>query len=374
MFDVTALCFYRRMVRCSPEEVQASLHGMRTIAETEAFPVPQEWSRVRLGWDHLRSVATHRAYTVFAYESRPFRDRLKTLLRERRFDLVHMDSLDLSGYLPLLSGLPVVCAHHNVESQLLHRRAVSARSPLMKRYLLLQAALMEAEERQWCQRVNLNITVSEPDREALCRIAPQARYTVMPNGVDTEMFHPANEANEGIVFVGAHDWYPNREAMDYFCNQILPKVRTRLPDIPVVWVGRTPETVRREYWQRHRVRCTGYVDDVRPFVQRAACYVAPLRTGGGTRLKILDAWAMGKAVVSTSVGCEGLAARDAGNLLVRDTAEEFASAVCELVENPSMRHHLEMRARETAVKEYDWEVIAASMLDQYGALLQSSAS
>jgi glycosyltransferase involved in cell wall biosynthesis len=160
--------------------------------------------------------------------------------------------------------------------------------------------------------------------------------------------------------------------MEYFCDQILPRIRASMPEVTMTWVGRASENVRREYWRRHAVHITGYVDDVRPYVHGAACSVAPLRVGGGTRLKILDAWALGAPLVSTSLGCEGLAASDGKNLLVRDTADGFALAVCEVLRNPSLRASLGAGGRETAVAEYDWKVIGDRMLPEYRALLPSS--
>ena len=122
----------------------------------------------------------------------------------------------------------------------------------------------------------------------------------------------------------------------------------------------------------HGITATGYVDDVRPYVQAAACYIVPLRSGGGTRLKILDAWAMGKAVVSTSVGCEGLAAKDGQNILIRDNAVEFAEAVRAVVRDERLRAKLGGAARETVQRHYDWAVIGESLIREYALLLAGS--
>jgi glycosyltransferase involved in cell wall biosynthesis len=373
-YDVTALCFYRAGICSSPQAVDAALAGLREFAEVEAFPIPQEHSRARLAWDHLRSVALRRAYTVFSYESEPFRRRVKELLRTREFDLVHVDSLDLSGSLPLLEGRPVVCVHHNVESALLRRRAQNERSPLLRRYIALQADLLEAEERRWCGRVALNVAVSAEDRRRLEAMVPRARVTVVPNGVDTGTFRPGAGRQQGIVFVGGYSWYPNRDALAHFAGDVLPLLRAGGADAGVTWVGRAPAAVRDEYRARHGIDLTGYVDDIRPYVHRAACYVVPLRVGGGTRLKILDAWAMGKAVVSTSVGCEGLDARDGENILVRDDPAEFAAAVRRVLDDAALRAHLGEGARRTAEKVYDWDVIGEAMASEYASLAAGPGS
>lgn len=373
-FDVTALCFYRRATRPTPEHVNASIAGLKELADVDAFPIPQEHSRARLIWDHFRSVVIRVPYTRYVYESASFSKRLHSLLEREQFDLVHVDSLDLSMYLPALDGIPVVCTHHNIESDLLRRRARTESSPVMRRYLDLQAAFTENEERTWCSRVALNVVVSKGDGERLAAIAPGARITVVPNGVDTSMFKPAGDSGRGLVFVGGYSWYPNRDAMAYFGEEILPLVRQVHPDIEVTWVGRAPEDVKREYQSRYGIELTGYVDDVRPYVARASCCVVPIRVGGGTRLKILDAWAMGKAVVSTSIGCEGLEARDGENILIRDTPEAFAEGVNAILQDSALRMYLEQNSRATAEEIYDWRVIGESMITRYLQVLTRNPS
>jgi glycosyltransferase involved in cell wall biosynthesis len=368
-FDVTALFFYRKVEHADEKEVQDALRALGRFAHVEAFPTPQDHSRARFGADHLRSLLSRTAYTRFVYASRSFSARLGELLRSSRFDLVHVDSLDLAGYLPAIGSLPVVCTHHNVESALLERRARSERSPLLRRYIAMQAGLLRKEERRWCPRVSLNIAVSEADHHGLREIAPTGRYFVVPNGVDTDVFRPASGPQDGIVFVGPHSWYPNRDAMEYFSREILPLLRARHPDVPVRWVGRASDETRRLYRDEYGVELTGYVDDVQPHVHSAACYVVPLRVGGGTRLKIVDAWAMGKAMVSTSIGCEGLDARDGENILIRDTPEAFAAAVESVLTDGELRRRLEAGARMTAERVYDWDVIGEQMVPQYMSLL-----
>jgi glycosyltransferase involved in cell wall biosynthesis len=363
-FDVTALCFYRAAERTSSDDLQRSVKGLQPLAHVEAFPIPQEHSKARFVFDHVRSLVSRRAYTVWAYESTEFRQRVRELVNNMEFQLVHMDSLDLVGYLPWLSGLPVVCVHHNVESALLRRRAATTRG-LAGRYIALQARLTEMEERRWCPAVSLNIAVSDADRDVFQEIAPSARFVVVPNGVDTLNFQPMDASVEGIVFVGGYSWQPNRDAMEHFCLKVLPLLRARGIYAGVTWVGRVPDVVKHEYAERFGVNLTGYVDDIRPLVQRAACYVAPLLAGGGTRLKILDAWAMGKAVVSTAVGCEGLEARDGENILVRDSAEDFADGVEAVLADGELRRRLGAEARRTAEKRYNWEVIGDQMLPHY---------
>jgi glycosyltransferase involved in cell wall biosynthesis len=374
-FDVTALCFERAD---SPRTLagdarQASGDGLRRFAEVEVFPIPQRRSRARYAWDHFRSAALGRAYTEFLYQSRSFDGTLRELLRTRSFDCVHVDSLvDLARYLRVCEPLPAICVHHNIESALLRRRAAIERHPIRRGYMTYQSQLMERLEREWCPRVALNIAVSESDRTSLRSIAPGSRIAVVPNGVDTDEFRPVNGADVGLVYVGGMNWFPNRDALEFFCGDILPHLTRGRRRVPVTWVGAASEQEQRLYRDRHGVGLTGYVDDVRPFVGDAACHIVPLRVGGGTRLKILNAWAMGKAVVSTSIGCEGLAATDGENILVRDEPRAFADAVLAVIEDPLLRRRLGQAGRETAERVYSWERIGAEMIDAYLAARRSA--
>jgi glycosyltransferase involved in cell wall biosynthesis len=372
-FAVTALCFYRRAHQSSPRDVSESLEALRAFADVRAFPIPQEHHRLRLVVDHASSLMTRQPYTVFAYRSSSFRWALRHLLATTTFHAAHIDSLDLAEYVPSLQGLPSVCVHHNVESDLLERRARTAR--LMERaYLHFQSRLTRAQERAYCPMFDLNVAVSQEDAARLMAIAPGSRFAVVPNGVDTVKFRPAETGDGagGLVFVGGHSWPPNREAMAYFCADILPLLRARGFSPRITWVGSATSAAKKEFAARYDVHLTGYVDDIRAWVHGAQCYIVPLRAGGGTRLKILDAWAMGKAVVSTSVGCEGLLARHGENILVADTPADFASAVIAVLTDVSLRQQLAAAARRTAMEHYDWEVIARGMIPIYGSLLRAS--
>ncbi len=367
-FDIVALCFYRSAPQEARGDVGKCVRALERYGEIRAFPIPQEQSRCRLVWDHVRSVALRRPYTAYLHESGAFRRDLQRLLEVRRFAVVHVDSIDLVGYLPLVRVAPIVCVHHNVESQLLKRRAAFEPAPWRRAYLTHQAELIAREERRWCQKVALNITVSEVDRHALQQAAPNGRFVVVPNGVDVVRNTPAGDGEQGIVFVGGLSWFPNYDALNYFAADILPLLQDPEKRPAVRWVGRADSEQRRFFWERYQIELTGYVEDVRPYLRDAACYVVPLRVGSGTRLKILEAWAMGKAVVSTSVGCEGLAAVDGDNILIRDSTSGFAEAVRAVLRDAKLRAYLGRNARATVERVYSWEVIGTEMISAYQSL------
>jgi glycosyltransferase involved in cell wall biosynthesis len=361
-FEIVGLCFDRGDRATAHLGLAQRLAGLTPFGQFEAFPIPQELERSRFVQDHLRSVLTGRPYTWYTHDSAPFIARLRTLLAERHFDVVHVDSLDLVRLLPVVQKLPIVCTHHNVESELLRRRGGA--------YLRHQARAIERAEREWLPRVALNIAVSPDDAAMFRTLSPTARVEVIPNGVDTDYFAPCDADHpNGCVFVGGTSWYPNRDALQWFVTDIIP----RLGATKTTWVGRATEAERRSFANVSCLDLTGYVDDIRPYVGAAACYIAPLRVGGGTRLKLLDAWAMGKAIVSTSIGAEGLGARHEENMLIADTGEAFADAIARILGDAELRRRLGAAARRTAMERFSWDVIGATMRDLYQDVADGSA-
>ncbi|MCC7416179.1 MAG: glycosyltransferase [Acidobacteria bacterium] len=366
-FDITALCFERatRGAAGAAHAADAAVAALRAIARVERFPLPQRGRPLRFAWDHMRSLSSGRVYTTYLYDSRAFAARLAHELATQKFDLVHVDSLDLARFLPACRGRRVAVVHHDIESELLARRAAVERAAWTRAYLRYQARLMRAVERYWSPRVDLNVVCSERDASQLRAIAPRAGIEVVPNGVDLDAMQPGEAAGRGIVYVGGTSPFPNLDALEYFCSEILPAIRRRRPDEPVRWIGRATADQQNRARRRFGVELTGYVDDAIPPMRSAACHIAPLRLGGGTRLKILHAWALGKPVVGTSIACEGLAAEDGLNALVRDAPAAFADAVVDVLDNPALARQLGSAGRDTALRRYGWEAIGARLTDTY---------
>ena len=370
-YDVTALCFWRETASEAAGSPAERAERLSAYGAVEAFAIPAAGNRLRAAWDHARSLVRGNPWVWFLYDSSQFMNRLRALLRKERFSLVHMDSMDLVRYLPILGRVPVVCVHHNVESSLLQRRAEAESSAVARAYLRHQAKLLRQKEECWCPRVALNVVVSEEDRTQLESIAPDARFVVLPNGVDVHRYAPTDAPQEGLAFIGSTSWFPNRDALEFFRSQILPDLHRRGDRPTVNWVGHTSDAEKRRF-EGEGLILTGYVEDERPWMTRAACFVVPLRVGGGTRLKILNAWSMGKAVVSTSRGCEGLDARHGENILIADGAEAFADAVWSVLHDRVLRSRLESGARATAVERYSWDVIGRQMLETYESVESES--
>lgn len=363
-FEVTVLCFERLGTAKQSIDTDASVEHMKSLAEFEYFSLPQNHSRVTYVTNHLKSVLSRRVYTRYIYESADYHRRIRELIAERDFDLVHVDSLDLSAYLGDCGDVPIACTHHNVESALLERRSKVEGTPLGSAYIRQQARWMAKEERHWAPKVAMNVLCSSIDRDLLQEMVPGSPAAVIPNGVDIEEFQPLEAEATGSSFVGATSWFPNLDALEYFAQEILPLVHRELPDHPVHWVGSATDEQKARF-RALGVELTGYVDDVRTYMAGATTFVVPLRAGGGTRLKILNAWSMGCAVVSTSIGCEGLDAVDGENILVRDDPASFAQAVIDLERDDDLRARLGRAARKTAEDVYSWSVIGKDLVALY---------
>lgn len=368
-FDVTALCFYRRRQTGGQAGVQRALDGLRDFANVSAFPIPQEWSNSRKIRDHAASVLRRNPYTDHVFHSKSFSDAFRRHIDEGRHRLLHLESQCLSHYAVDSNETPSACVHHNVESQLLARRAQVHPNRIAAAYLRHQAGLLRSAESKRSSWFDLNIAVSEADSAELQAIAPSARIVSIPNGVDTDYFTTTDTPTDGIALLGGTDWFPNLDGLRHFVEEIQPQILGSRPTVRIVSVGRAKDSEIRRYRQQHGVELTGYVDDIRPWIQSARCVVVPLRVGGGSRLKILDAWAMGKPVVTTSIGCEGLEARDGENLLVRDDPVAFADAVLRVLNEPDLERRLSAAGRATVTDSYSWDVIGKRMLRAYEGLL-----
>ncbi|HEX6178953.1 MAG TPA: glycosyltransferase family 4 protein, partial [Thermoanaerobaculia bacterium] len=255
------------------------------------------------------------------------------------------------------AGMPVVLFEHNVEHLIWKRLATHELRPIHRVLLNIEAWKMRRREAIACRQADLTIAVSDTDADRLREISPAARLVSTATGVDTDYFLPAGApaSDHSLVFTGSLDWFPNEDAILHFLSAILPQIRAAVPDTTVTFVGRNPSAkLQAAVRNVAGARLTGTVDDVRPYVRDGAVFVVPLRIGSGTRLKIFEALAMGKAVVSTTVGAEGLGLDHGAHFLQADTPADFASAVISLLRDPQRRDALGTAARDLVESRYSW--------------------
>ena len=350
---------------------RAQNEGMREVAaRVETVPrIDPPKRSVRFYAAAARYAADPLPYAVARYRSRPFAARLTQLLREQPFDLIVCDFLFPAVNLPASLPCASVLFTHNVESEIWRRHAETRSNPVARLLYRIQHAKMLRFEGATLRRFNGVLAVSDADRSTFYRLYPgaiQHEVHVVPTGVDTAFFDmPAGvSVRPGhLVFTGSMDWLPNEDAMLFFCRDILPRIRAQEPSASLAIIGREPTPAVRRLAEINGVAVTGRVDDVRGFLAEGDVYVVPLRIGGGTRLKIFEAMAMGKAVVSTTIGAEGLPITDGRDIVLADEPERFADAVVRLVRHADERQTLERAARRLMVDRYDWSTVAEDFED-----------
>ena len=304
-------------------------------------------------------------YAVASYRSRRYRAALDRHLDSGRFDAVVCDFLVPAVNLRSRPPCPSILFTHNVEAEIWRRHAETATGRLRRALMRAQWQRMVRFERRTLRLFDSVLAVSENDKDTFRRLyGSVGPVHVIPTGVDTEYFAPSSAPPEPhhLVFTGSMDWLPNEDAAVYFCERILPKIRAVDPRVTLSLVGRSPTpALLRLARSVPGVEVTGRVDDVRPHVSKASLVIVPLRIGGGTRLKIYEAMAMGKAVVSTSVGAEGLPVVSGRDVSIADAPEAFAAEVLRLLRDPVARGSMERAARALVSERYDWRAVAGSL-------------
>jgi glycosyltransferase involved in cell wall biosynthesis len=313
-----------------------------------------------------RYLLDRRPYAVAKYRSIAYRQRLAALLATGAFDAIVSDFLVPMINVPARLPCPLVVFTHNVESEIWRRHAETSGNPASRQLLGVQWERMLRFERDALSRADLILAVSDADAQTFARLYPAAvrgkAVHVVQTGVDTDYFSPRPEppSPAHLVFTGSMDWLPNEDGMVHFVQSVLPLIRHAEPGVTLSIVGRAPTPAVRAL-AGEGIEVTGRVEDVRPHVARGAVYVVPLRIGGGTRLKIFEAMAMGRAVVSTAIGAEGLPVTPGRDIVIADEPEAFAREVVALLRDRERRKTLEGAARALVVENYDWSAVAGQL-------------
>lgn len=303
-------------------------------------------------------------YAIKKYESQEMHSKIAQHAQAGRFDVVVCDFLAPAVNVPENLACTSILFQHNVEALIWKRHHEVRGDPVRKSYLYGQWRKMRRFERRMCRRFDVVVAVSREDREMMEREYLVEKVYDVPTGVDTEFFRPSGTRGRNpynLVFTGSMDWLPNEDAIRYFTGQILPLIKKEIPEATLTVVGRNPYPGLVELSKRDPSNIvTGRVEDVRPYMEAAAAYIVPLRIGGGTRLKIFEAMAMEKAIVSTSIGAEGLPIRNGVELLLADTPESFAASVIRLLNDEAWATQLGHRAAETVRGKCGWDQVAES--------------
>lgn len=303
-------------------------------------------------------------YVVTSHYSTAYRDRFREELANWPADLLAAAWTPYAAYFNEVAPMKTLITSHNIEADIWKRYYATEKSPHKKWYTGIQAAKMERFENEVFRKADAVTTVSEADAKAVRRCGSHAAVKVIDNGVDLSFFTnetPPQINPNRLAFTGSMDWRPNQDATEYFVKDIFPILRQKRPELEAVFVGRQPPEHILRLGETPGITITGTVDDIRPYIREGAVYIVPLRIGGGSRLKILEALALEKAVVSTSVGAESLAVTDKKDILLADTPEQFAAAIEGLLEDRDLAVRLGAAGRQLVEQRYGWNQLAAEM-------------
>ncbi len=321
---------------------------------------------------------------VLNYTTGSMKRALESILSQQDFDVVQLESIHLMDYLPIITASRqrplMICDWHNIESELMRRYSEREPNILKRAYAGKTARLMSEFERRAMHEFDAHIAVSQRDAEELRSHNANAQVFMIENGVDTAYYSDDQDASAApraatrskpnrIVFVGSMDYHANIDGAVSFARDVWPGLHDREPELVFTIVGRDPAPEVRALARSRRIEVTGTVDDVRPFYREAIAAVVPLKVGGGSRLKILEAIAAGVPAVSTTLGAEGLDVHDGQDILIADTNEQLAAAISSLAGSKEYRQRLSAAGRALVSKRYDWTRLGTNLFETYQQLL-----
>ena len=325
---------------------------------------------------------------VLNYTTDSMKRTLERVLSEQAFDIVQIESVHLVDYFPVIHEAKnrprVICDWHNIESELMGRYSRREPNMLKRAYAGKTARLMSECERRALQEFDAHIAVSQRDAEKLRDLNSDAHVFVIENGVDTAYYAdypktsapaigtpPSNSKAHRIVFVGSMDYHANIDGAVSFARDVWPGLHAGHPELIFTIVGRDPAPEVRAQAKNRSIEVTGTIDDVRPFYREALAAVVPLKVGGGSRLKILEAMAAGVPVVSTTLGAEGLNVHDGGDILIADTNQQLAEKIGSVIENKELRERLSVAGLALVSEEYDWSRLGTKLFEIYRELIRT---
>lgn len=319
----------------------------------------------------LKTLISKYPFNVEIFMSSEFQVRLKELQGRVEFDAIHFDTIGMAYYFGNSGLTPKVLNHHDIESSRIKRRIGREWNPLRKAYFLMEAMKLETYEKKTCHLFQNNICVSDLDKKRLKDISPDSQIEVVENGVDTEYFEQLYDINKQntLIFAGRLDQFANRDGMMYFCTKVWPQLKEKVKNMKFIIIGSNPpEKLIEISKQDSNFQLLGYVDDVRPHFTQATVCICPIRTGGGTRIKILDALAMGMPIISTTIGCEGIDVTPEKNILIANKPADYIQQTVRVLNDQALRVCLSKNARRLAVDMYSWKVIGRKLNNIYSSI------
>jgi sugar transferase (PEP-CTERM/EpsH1 system associated) len=370
--DISLLALRQRALHPTAESVdEAVAHLAGLCRRVEVVDIP--WEGWRGGWHALvlYSLASPLPYDANWLRSARLARLVEEWLAAESIDLIHCDTVGLAGYVAGVPGIPKILNHHNVESDMMFKRAAGERHPLKRLYFAREGRKLAAWERRWCGQFDHNITVSQLDAQRLSRGLSPGTVSDIPNGCDLDYFRPLGRPlrRQHLVFAGSLGWYPNVRAMEFFCDELWPALKREVPQATMLMVGRRPVASLIERCRHlEGVSLQGYVDDIRPYIDEAHVYVCPIRDSGGTKLKVLDALAMQKAIVAHPIACEGIEVTPERDILLAESPQEFVRQVVRLLYDDALRESLGRAGRQLVQTKYSYALIGRRLRELYASV------
>lgn len=340
--------------------------------------VPHRFKSLSSSKDYVGRAAqlfSQTPYGVAAARSSQMASQIAALLNEKGVDAILCEQTDLVNNLPVQLRAPLLVDFHNVDYLIMERYIRFESNPAKRLYAHLESRKLRAWERRACQLASSAWACSEYDRALLQKLRPDLPMFVVPNVVDIDEYKADNAEDPlKILFQGGMDWYPNRDAVEFFVTQVISRIRSQVPGVRFVVAGRNPpEEFRQRLSRVPGIEFTGTVPDMRAEIAGAAVCVVPLRMGSGTRLKILEAAAMAKPIVSTRLGAEGLEFLDGQEIVLEDEPEAFAGAVVNLLGSATDRHRLGQAACKRVEQNYSFPALRASLRQALNAFTREAS-
>jgi sugar transferase (PEP-CTERM/EpsH1 system associated) len=351
------------------DEIQP-LQQLRQFCRAVDYVVMRPRSISERALQILPHLLERRPLATYPFYYREMAEKIRQHVKDQGADLIQIEHSFLAPYveaIPRASGCKTILSLHNLGVRQ-YARMRSLKMPVLEKGIFwVKWLTMLGWEAKYASQFDRSLVVSELEGELLRRANPSLQVAVIENGCDIEFHTPLPESPDGqvLLYVGTLGYPPNVDAVLSFCETTLPLIRQQVPDIKFIVVGHRPPPEVQRLAERGDVMITGSVSDLLPYYRQAKVCIVPLRAGGGTRLKILEAMSLGRPVLTTSIGCEGLKVRDKENLLIADTPAEFAERAVQLLRDAELRRHLTEKARLLVETNYDWAVISQQLLRVY---------
>lgn len=334
---------------------------LKSVKSLHILDIPE--NRIPMGryFMALKALLSGNPYNMLWLKSAEAYRVIERVLSNYTFDAVHIDTISLCVYFDLFNSMPIVLNHHNFESDMLLSRAENESNWFKRFYYRLEASRLLKSEIKYCEKSNLNLTCSDEDARKMTNKLGDCNYLTIPNGVDIEYFYPNSSVpiiDKSIVIVGGLSWYPNREAVEYFLNEIWPLLKIEVPGISVDIIGRNPSAeIVKLAEKEESVFIHGFVEDVRTYLWQAQFYLCPIRTGGGTKLKILDALASGCCIIADPFSCVGINVSNKRDVVFSQSPEDYVNNLKWLMNNPEQQTKLRSSGPRLIREFYSYDQI-----------------